>query len=198
MSDADLRRMREDLDAIEQAAGLALPYQWADVWQTLAMAPAGALLAAWAYFGPGDYLALGLAPLLLLAVVAGARQLWKVRAPESASRRERLLDVTSALAAVAGVAVYYLWARKFDLVNGSPGAVACFFVGVMCILMGLSGRARRVYFAGAVSLIPFGLVIPLCGDKQMVAAVGGLAVLVAGLTGAAILAWQLRSGQRGT
>ena len=32
-----LRRMRQDLDAIEQAAGLALPYQRADVWEALAL-----------------------------------------------------------------------------------------------------------------------------------------------------------------
>jgi hypothetical protein len=198
MSDADLRRMREDLDAIEQAAGLALPYGWADVWQTLALAPAGALLAVWAYFGPCDYLALGLAPLGLLALAAGARRLGKPGAGESASRRERLFGGAGTLAVAAALAVYFLWARKFDLVNGPPGAVACFFLGVMCILVGLSGRARRVYFAGAVSLIPFALVIPLCHNKHAVAALGGLAVMVAGLAGAAIPAWQLRTGQRGT
>src|SRR5262245_43436379 len=69
MSDLDVRRLREDLDAIELAAGLTLPFRWADVWQTLAMAPAGALLAAWAYFGPPEYLAVGLVPLVLLAAV---------------------------------------------------------------------------------------------------------------------------------
>ena len=200
MSDAELRRMREDLDTIQQAAGMAVPYRWADVWQTLGLAPAGASLAAWAYFGPEDYLTLGLVPLLLLALVAGVRQLWKARASEPAQglRREKFFSAVSTLAVAAGLAVYFLWAKKFHWVNGTAGAVACFFLGIMCILVGLSGRARRVYFAGAVSLIPFGLVIPLCSNKQMVAAVGGLAVLLAGLTAAAILAWAMRSSQRGS
>ena len=200
MSEAELRRIRVDLDTIEQAAGLALPFQWADVWQTLAMAPAGGWLAAWAYFAPADYfyLAIGFSPLLLLALVAGVRHLCKPRASEPASAiwREKLFSTLSSLAVAGGVAGYLLWAKTFGLAPGVVGAVACYFLGITCFLLGLSARARRVYFAGAVSLIPFGLMTPLFGNPQMVAAVGGLAVLFAGLAAAAILAWQLRTSQR--
>src|SRR6476620_6030365 len=102
MSEAELRRIRVDLDTIEQAAGLALPFQWADVWQTLTMAPAGGWLAAWVYFGPADYpyLAIGFLPLLLLALVAGIRHLSKPRAsqPAWAMRREKLFSTVSTLA----------------------------------------------------------------------------------------------------
>src|SRR5262249_3373527 len=194
MSDADVRRMREDLDAIQQAAGLVLPFRRADVWQALALAAAGALLTAWAYFGPGEYLAFGLAPVLLLALVAGARQLGKA---EPTARRETRFSTVSTLAVSAGLAVYFLWAKRSGLVQGAPGAVACFFLGIMCLLLALSAPARRVYFAGTVSLMPFGLVIPLCANQQAVAAVGDLAVVLAGLTAATILAWQLRTSQRG-
>src|SRR5262245_16465560 len=114
MSD-DVRRIREDLDAIQQAAGLALPFRWADVWEALALVPAGALLAAWAYFGPGEYLAFGLAPILLLAQVAAARRLANA---EPASRREARFGALSALAVGAGLAVYFLWARRSGLVQG--------------------------------------------------------------------------------
>ena len=71
MSDAELRRLRKDLDTIQQAAGMGLPFDRADVWESLALVPAGGFLAAWAFFGPGDTLALGLVPLLLLALTAG-------------------------------------------------------------------------------------------------------------------------------
>jgi hypothetical protein len=195
MSDADVRRMREDLDAIQQAAGLVPPFRWADVWQALALAPAGALLAAWAFFGPGEYLVFGLVPLLLLALVAGARRLGKA---EPASRRETRFSTVSTLAVAGGLAVYLLWAKRSGLVQGAPGAVACFFLGILCLLLALSAPARRVYFAGTVSLIPFALVVPLCANQQAVAAVGGLAVVLAGLTAATILAWQLRTSQRGS
>jgi len=195
MSDADVRRVREDLDAIEQAAGLALPFRWADVSQALALAPAGALLAVWAYFGPGEYLVFGLVPLVVVALVAGARQLVRV---EPASRREARFGAVSILAVAAGLAVYFLWVRRSGLVQGTtPGAIACFFLGILCLVVALTAPARRVYFAGTASLIPFALVFPLCANQQAVAAVGGLAVMVAGLTAAAILAWQLRTSQRG-
>jgi hypothetical protein len=193
MRDADVRRIREDLDAMQQAAGLALTFRWADVWQALALAPAGALLAAWAYFGPGEYLVFGLLPLLLLALIAGARQLAKA---EPTSRREMRFGTVSTLAVCAGLAVYSLWARRFGLVQGPPGAVACFFLGIMCLLLALSAPARRIYLAGTVSLMPFGLAMPLCANQQAVAAVGGLAVVLAGLTAATILAWQMRTTQR--
>jgi hypothetical protein len=192
MSDLDVRRLREDLDAIELAAGLTLPFRRADVWQTLAMAPAGALLAAWAYFGPGEYLAVGLVPLVLLVVVAGVRQL---RNADSAARREARFGTTSTVAVFAGLAVYFPWARRSGLMHGASGAAACFFLGLACLLLALTAPARRVYLAGAVSLMPFGLVVPLCPNPQAVATVGGLAVMVAGLTAAAIMAWQLRTSR---
>ena len=77
MSDADLRRLREDLHTIHQAAGVGLPFDRADVWEALALVPAGALLAAWAFFAPGDSLAVGLVPPLLLALAAAVRRVWR-------------------------------------------------------------------------------------------------------------------------
>jgi hypothetical protein len=191
MSEANLERVRQDLATIQEAAGLVWPFGWVDVWQALALVPAGALLAAWAFFGPADYLVVGLVPLVLLAVVAGIRQLGK---SEPATRREKVFSRASTLAVGAGLLIYFLWARQFGVVRGAPGSVACLFLGIMCLVLALSSPARRVYLAGTASLTPFGLVIPLCHDQQTVIAVGGLAVMVAGLAAAAILAGQLRTG----
>ncbi len=139
----------------------------------------------------------GLAPLLLVAAVVGTRQLWKLRSGAGASsRRERTSSTISTLVIVAALGVYFTWARKFALVNGPPGVVAVFFLGVLCLLLGLSGRPRRVHLAGAATLIPFGLVAPLCTNHQGVAAVGGLFVVLAGLIAAAIMAVQLRDRRR--
>lgn len=198
MSDADLRRMRDDLDSVRQAAGIDLPFAREDVWHTLALAPAGVFLSIWAYFGLGDSLVIGLIPLLLVAGGVGARQLWKrFRTGAGASaRRERSFSTISVLVIVAGLAVYFLWNRQFGLVNGPPGVVAVYFLGVLCLLLGLSGRSRRVHLAGAATLIPFGLVAPLCTSQQAVAAAGGVFTTVAGLLAAAIMAGQLRDRRR--
>jgi hypothetical protein len=120
VSDAELRRLREDLDTMLQAAGMGLPFEWPDVWEALCLVPAGGFLVAWAFLRPADWLLLGLVPLLLLALAAGA-----------------------------------------------------------------------------VTLVPYALVAPLCGSQRQAIAVGGLAVMLAGLLAAAIMAWQVR-GSRGS
>jgi hypothetical protein len=97
---------------------------------------------------------------------------------------------------VGGLALYFIWVKQFGLVHGPPGIVAVFFLGLICLLLGLTGRQRRACLAGAVALIPYALVAPLCGGQQQAIAIGGLAVMLAGLMAAAIMAWQLR-GSRG-
>jgi hypothetical protein len=198
MSEAELARVRQDLETIRQAAGLQLPFGRADVWQTLALVPGGLLLAAWAYFGPEPYLVLGLVPLLLVVLVAGYRHFGKLRGkgPTQAPLQEHTFDTISTLVVIAALAGYLIWEKKLGLPSSTVGGVACYFLGVLCAVLGLTHRNRRVYFAGALALIPFGLVIPLCTGKPMVTAVGGLALVVAGLAGAAILAWQLHVSRR--
>jgi hypothetical protein len=194
MSDAELRRLREDLDTIQQAAGMGLPFEWADVWETLALVPAGAFLAAWALVAPAESLVFGLVPLLLVALVAGARRAWRgfSTATLPTARRERTFATVSIGVIVGGLAIYFIWVKQFGLVHGPPGIVAVFFLGIICLLLGLTARQRRVLLAGAVALIPYALVAPLCGSHPQAIAVGGLAVMVAGLMAAWIMAWQLR------
>jgi len=199
MSDAELRRMREDLDTIQQAAGMGLPFDWADVWETLVLVPAGALLSAWAFFGPEDWVVLGLVPLLLLVATAVVRRVWKKYSADGVAvtaRRERTFSTVSTLVIIGGLVVYFVWVRKFGLVHGPPGVVAVFFLGIICLVLGLSRRQRRVAFAGALALIPYALVAPLCSSHQQAIGVGGLAVMVAGLAAAAIMAWQLDASRR--
>jgi hypothetical protein len=198
MSEVELARVRQDLETIRQAAGMQLPFGWADVWQTLALIPGGLLLAAWAYFGPEPYLVLGLVPLLLVALVAAYRHFGKLRGTGStqALHRDHLFETTATLVVIAALAGYLVWEKKLGLSSSTVGGVACYFLGVLCAVLGLTHRNRRVYFAGAVAFIPFGLLIPLCPGKPMVTAVGGLALVVAGLAGAAILAWQLHVSRR--
>src|SRR4051812_38839925 len=111
MSDAELRRLRDDLATVQQAAGLGLPFGWADVREALALAPAGALLSAWAIFGPEQALAVGLLPLLLLTLISGVRRFVSRHGTETAPvpRREQHFHTASLLAVVAGLTVYFLW-----------------------------------------------------------------------------------------
>jgi hypothetical protein len=198
MSEAELRRVRGDLETMRQAAGLELPFDWADVCWALALLPAGAMLSAWAYFGPAGYYGFGLVPLVLLGLTAAVYRVWKVRRgnPTPARRRQTAMDMATTVVGATAVAGYLIWEKTLGLPGSTGGAIACFFLGVLCAVAGCSSRAGRVAFAGTMALVPFGLLIPFCTGKQMITSVGGLAVMVAGLAAGAILAWQLRGERR--
>jgi len=186
MSEAEIRRLRADLDVMEQATGLRLQFGWPDVWLALALGPSGAALSAWAAYGPSGYAAWGLVPLLVVALCGVARWL-----PQRRERHELALPVALA----AGFAVLILWERWLGLPTAVVRGAGMFFVGVMCIPIALSSRNRRLALAATVSLAPYGLALPLLSHDQR-AVVGGAAVVVAGLAAAAIMAWQLRAEGR--
>ena len=98
---------------------------------------------------------------------------------------------------VSGLAVYFIWVKAFGLVHGPPGIIAVFFLGLICFVLGLTGRQRRVLFAGALTLIPYALLAPLCGSQQRAIAAGGLAVMLAGLTAGAIARGNCTTARRG-
>src|SRR6476646_6841180 len=154
MSDAELRRLREDLDTVQQAAGLELPFDWDDVWWALALLPAGAILSAWAYFGPADYYRFGLVPLVLLGLNFGGHRVWKHRCgnPTPSQRRHITIDTTKVLVVAVAMAGYLIWEKILGLPGSTGGAIACFFLGILCTVAGSSSRADRVAFAGTLAL----------------------------------------------
>lgn len=190
MSDVDLRRLRADLDVMEVAAGLRLPFGWPDVWLALALVPCGAALAVWATLGPRGQAAWGLAPLLLVVLVGAAR--WSVRRKSMENHRpKRVADVVAGLLVAAALPTLVLWERSLDLPAGVARGAGFFILGVMCVPIAFSSPSRRPALAVTASLSPFGLMLPLLPPDQWAVA-GGVAVAVAGLVGAAIQAWQLR------
>jgi len=190
MSDADIRRLRQDLDVIEQAAGLRLPFGWPDVWLALALAGAGLLLSAWGAVAPAGQAAWGLVPVGLEALASLKRWLGQWRQGVS-TRRERIFETVSILAALGGLVVLIAWEKWLGLPSSVARGGAMFLLGVVFIPVGLSAPGRRPALAVSVSLIPFGLALPLLSSEHRTVP-GGFFVALAGLAGAAIMAWQLR------
>src|SRR5262245_4252659 len=146
---------------MQAAAGLGLPFGWPDVWLALALAPCGALLAAWAGYGPPEYVAWGLAPVLTLIPVAIALQRARLRRGVAAVRDQRL-DTRLVLTGAIGMAGLILWERGLGLPHLATRGAALFTAGVLSIPLALSSPARRASVGAAVGLIPFGLALPLC------------------------------------
>jgi hypothetical protein len=127
MSDAEVRRLRVDLDVMENAAGLRLPFGWPDVWLSLALVPSGVAVAAWTEFGPPGKAAWGLVPLLLVALVAAIR--WSVRRRNLESKRpKRAAEVLMGLVVLAALPALVLWERVLNLPAGVARGAGFFSV----------------------------------------------------------------------
>ena len=76
MSQAEINRIREDLETIREAAGMGLPFGWEDVWLNLAGVPCGLIVFAAGVFGAPECRTLMTMPALgaLVAAVGLAEQ----------------------------------------------------------------------------------------------------------------------------
>lgn len=190
MSESEVTRLRRDMDVIQEAAGLNLPFGWRDVWLALGLVPCGLVILLWAVLGPPDYLFLSLVPLVLLACLAAAFQVSQYRRA-GRSRYQTQEWVVAGVCALA-FAVLILWEKVLALPAMPVRGAAFIIAGAMCLLLALSSRQRRAGIAATVALVPYGIALPLCSEQQR-ALVGGVAVIVAGIVAAAILAVQLRA-----
>ncbi len=197
MSEADLKRLRNDLETMRQAAGLALPFDWMDVWLSLGLIPAGAAMSLWAIWSGERYLLVGLVPVLLLALVSsfwlGKR--WRKEENRRAWRRETTFGWTTGILVGLGVGGYIFWGIKVGLSIATLKGAAMVSFGLVWAVLGLSSPARRPYLAGALALIPLGLVFPFCSSNQTMI-FGGLAMMIAGSLAALIQAYQLSATRR--
>ncbi len=197
MSEADLRRLRNDLEAMRQAAGLTLPFDWMDVWLTLGLIPAGAFMAAWAAFGVERYLLAALVPALLLALASGFwwGKRWRKEERRRAWRRETTFATIASVLCGLGILAYTFWGKRMGLSVASLKGAGMVSFGLVLVVLALSSPARRFHLAGAMAVIPLGLVIPFCSSQQTLVA-GGLAMMAAGLMAALIQTSQLRAVRR--
>lgn len=148
MNDAEAGRMRQDLETIRQAAGLSLTFDRLDPWLALALAPAGAILAAWSYFGPAAHWRLGILPLLLPFFIACYRQARRLKS-DPPSRRERSFEVAGAAIIAVGALAYLLGLKRLGYSLDLAAPTVVFVLGLLCVVVGISSRARRAALAGA-------------------------------------------------
>jgi hypothetical protein len=190
VSDADLRRVRDDLDTIRHAAGLETTCDRADIGLALMLVPSGLILAGWAAAGPSGREAWGLAPAVLVVAVALVR--WAGRRGADGRRRETRIEATTTAAVGLGMAALIAWEKWLHLPHLAVRGAGLFMAGVACAAVGVAYPSRRVYLAGALALIPFGLAAPLLSPTGL-PIVGGLLMAACGLATAAALARQLRA-----
>jgi hypothetical protein len=194
MSKAHLQRLRSDLETIQHAASLELPFGWTEVWLALTLVPCGLVISLWSAFGDQDYDWLGVVPLVL---VAAAIAVWvfrnRVRFLGTPSRRrENRFGAILSVIITVGLVGMIIWAKKLGLPQHVVRGTTLFVMGIMLVPVALSSRARRSALSASLAFIPYGLLYPLCTRSQA-GVVGGLAVMAAGLSASAVMAYQLRA-----
>ncbi len=195
MSAGDLDRIKQDIEAIREAAGLELPFGREDVFINLALVPYAAYSALISALAPSRYfLPLFLIPTagLMLSVVA-LRFRYRMSTGRSPVRR-REYSLNLVMGAIYGALIggYLFWVKG----RGEPITLALGFAiamgGGICAILAMTGRGRQFYLAPAVTMLGLGLVIPFCSPLGV-----GTAAFVAlasnGLLSAAIMTRQLRS-----
>ena len=195
MSQAEINRIREDLETIREAAGLGLPFGWEDVWLNLAGVPCGLIVSAAGVFGAPEWRSLMAMPALGVVVAAvGLRYRFRRSTGRSAVRR-REYDLAFGAYLLYGVltGVFLAWAES----SGQPTRIMEGFAtamgGALFAVLAATSPGRRYWSAVAVVFIVYGLVQPLCSPRQLDVA-GGAVLVVCGLLTAAIQAGQLRRG----
>jgi len=192
---SELERVRGDLEAMREAAGLGLPFGWEDVWLNLALVPCGAMLAVLGFVAPLGSLRLAMMVLFVLVVVVTVGLRLRYRKSTGRSpirRREYTLGLAVGLL-LAGLGAYHLFAGK---ARGVPmlevGSVAMSFTAAMLLMLALTSPGRRSGLGMAAALLALGLVLPSCSPRQLFIAAPA-SVAVGGLLTGLIMAWQLRS-----
>ena len=195
MNDAELDRVRKDLETMRQAAAAELPFGREDLkwgWiDGLIFVP----LAAWAWLGPGTYMSLAIILSLLATLPGGwaiARKRLRQRDQHPGRWREQRLGTLLVLGAAPLVLLLWVWA----IGNGTPPQTMMGLVlaagGCVFVFMGLFSRIRRYTIGMGLAMIACGLVMPGATDRQV-----GLAMALMFIVGAplstAIAAWQLRA-----
>jgi hypothetical protein len=192
-TESDVQRLRADLGALRQAAGLEPPFGREDIRAHLAVAAGGAVALVWALLPTGLPVHWGTVPLILVCIgyVTWMRTKYRRSSGRSPMRRREYTSGIVGMFVVGALAlVYRLWATKLGISTTIAGSAAFFVLGLALLIPVLRDRNRLPDLGVAVPLMVCGLVIPFCAVSLWV--VLGATFMIGGLATAALMAHHLK------
>jgi len=175
MSGNELERVKKDLEVMQEAAGLELPFGWEDVWLYAVGAPAfGIWIVLWALLLPGGEamnmlkMALAAVPALpCMGIFVMLRYKFRRETGRSAIRRR---EYSLELIGMVIIGLFLTPYMVFLMLMGCPKpflfGMMWFFLGLMVGILAFSSRGRLYNLGGALGLMVCGVVIPLCSVKR--------------------------------
>src|SRR5690348_6592623 len=131
MSEAEIERIRRDIEVIREAAGLELPFGWEEVWLSVALVPCGLVLSAVGAWAPLGSARLGLLPALGVVLASGVlRYRYRKSSGRSPVRRKEY-DLGLAAGLFYGLIAggFLAWARRLGEQTLLTGGLAVTMAG---------------------------------------------------------------------
>ena len=198
MDNDDLKRVREDMATIREAAGLDLPFGWDSVWMNVILLPA---VGIWylAYAG----LAQARAPLglyvpvvILLAGMAYLRfRCRKSTGRSPAQRNEYGFAFYGNLAFALLAGAYLWWVRAKGIDTAHVGCGLVLMAGSFGILLAIFMKDRLYYLGGSIPVFCLGLSLLVWTSPQIVIFNACLALIVGGIAMGCIQAFQIKGAK---
>ena len=193
MPSEEITRLQDDLSTIRKALKLDKPYDARDIPSALLIGFGALIALPLVEFTSWNRLLI-LIPALLPGFLAYLRRYVQVRekqAERTELRKEYKLGGMAAVAFVPAAVGFLWWSQRNGISREAAGAAIIFCIGVVLTGIGVLDTARRNYLIGGVTMMVFGVLIPMLTPHR-IATVGVGLLAVVSLLMAAFVWWQTR------
>ena len=199
MQQAQLERLRQDIDTIQEAGGIELPFGREDLFIHAGLGAWGLVLAAWPWVLPPDRARLWVVPavVLLVAYVHLRRKYRRALGRSPVRRREYTTALVAPIFVLPATVSYFAWAIWQGLALWTVAGAGMFFLGLMFAVWAMVDVRRRSNLGSAIPLMAMGLAAPVVDNAWLTCALG-LGVATAGLLTGLIMHHQLRQQDQRT
>ena len=193
MPNEEIKRLKDDMFTMRQAMKLDNPYDKGDILPILLIGLGALIALPLVEFTTWNRLLI-LMPALLPGFLAFLRRYVQVqgRQPERTElRKEYKLGSMAAVAFVLAAIGFMWWSQRNGISREAVGAAIIFCIGAVLTGIGFLDTARRNYLIGGVTMMVFGVLIPMLTPHRIATVGVGLLAVVSFLM-AAFVWWQTR------
>jgi len=194
MSKKELKRVKEDIEIIKEAAGLELPFGWEDVWLSIYLIPVGVWLTIWGFLPFQLSRIWRILPVSILAIVYVFLRIKYRRSTGRSPVRRRGYSVVLFLTPALGLCAfgYLVWVIRsgHDFIFAVSGM--WFVGGFMLLIFAFAERGRLFYLGWAIPVILCGIATTIWPRLSVLEMNVGIVLIIAGSATAAIQVYQLK------
>lgn len=201
MNESQVDRMKQDLNAIQQALALEPVVDRLDIWILLVYTALGVVVSALA--AHGILLTQNRVLQLCFALIMGTLTIWytirryRQKCVKPGIWREARFGMVAFVVFVPAALLFKFWAKHQGLPETAIGSAVIFSFGLAYLALAIANRSRRYIVGFALPLIAIAFLFPAIIKLHLLSMSVGLFLAVSCSAMAGIIAWQLRSRRHG-